>query len=149
MRTILLRLAMPALLLGISVPALAANPKVVSEKAVSVSGKVESRKEAGMLWYELNTGTGKPLLIGAVYAFTGSNGDCLENAKNSGSPVTISGKLTMYDNGTRAALPGQPGQLHPLQAASSLSWTISFIQSFWVIADTSWQTLCSTARGSR
>lgn len=100
MRTILLRLAMPALLLGISVPALAANPKVVSEKAVSVSGKVESRKEAGMLWYELNTGTGKPLLIGAVYAFTGSNGDCLENAKNSGSPVTISGKLTMYDNGT-------------------------------------------------
>lgn len=148
---------MPVLLLGISVPAVAASPRVVSEKAVTVTGKVESRKEAGMLWYRLRffTGTGK-LLIGAVYAFTGSNGDCLENAKNSGNPVTISGKLTMYDNGTGGfeeadarCTAGQPGQQHPLPTANSLSWMISFIQSFWVIADTSWQTLCSTVRGSR
>ena len=100
MRTILLKAAMPILLLGLSAPALAAEPKIVSEKQASVSGKVETHREAAMLWYDLNTGKGQPLLIGAVYAFTGANGECLEKAEASGNTVTISGKLTMYDNGT-------------------------------------------------
>ena len=100
MRTFLFKAALPVLLLGFSVSAQAAEPKIVSEKQASVSGKVETHREAAMLWYDLNTGKGEPLLIGAVYVFTGANGECLEKAEASGDTVTISGKLTMYDNGT-------------------------------------------------
>ena len=100
MRTNLLKAAMPLLLLGFAASTLAAEPRIVSEKPASVSGKVETHREAAMLWYDLNTGKGEPLLIGAVYVFTGANGECLEKAEASGNTVTISGKLTMYDNGT-------------------------------------------------
>lgn len=100
MRTILLKMATPVLLLGLSATALAATPRIVSEKAASVSGKVETTKEAGMMWYQLNTGMGKPLLIGAVYGFSGATAGCLEKAAATGNPATVSGKLTMYDNNT-------------------------------------------------
>ena len=95
MRTNLLKAAMPLLLLGFAASTLAAEPRIVSVKPASVSGKVETHREAAMLWYDLNTGKGEPLLIGAVYVFTGANGECLEKAEASGNTVTISGKLTM------------------------------------------------------
>lgn len=99
MRSVALACTVAVLALLFSQAALAA-PQIVSEKAVSLAGKVETRREAAMQWYYLNTGKGKPLLIGPVYMFEGAKGDCLEKAEASGSPVTISGKLTLYDNGS-------------------------------------------------
>lgn len=96
----ILRVPFALILLLLTTPTYAATPKLVSEKMVSLTGRVETRREASMLWYSLNTGKGQPVLIGATYAFSGANGDCLEKAETAGSPVTISGKLTMYDNGS-------------------------------------------------
>lgn len=81
-------------------PVAQATPKIFSEKMTSLTGKVETHSEAAMLWYYLNTSKGKPLLIGPVYMFEGAKGACLEKAEASGNPVTISGKLSMYDNGS-------------------------------------------------